>query len=171
MTELDEFRAQKDRFFKIHPQSPLTPEQQQSFEGLHYFPEEPALRLVVPVEEFADEDPIVMQTSTGNVREYMRYGRLHFTMDGQEVALTLYADDDDYFLPFADALAGVETYEAGRYLEPVPLGNGQFLVNFNLAYNPYCAYNDYWSCPITPHENRLAVPIRAGEKLYTASHL
>jgi uncharacterized protein (DUF1684 family) len=171
MTELDEFRAQKDKFFKIHPQSPLTPEQQESFGGLHYFPEEPALRLAVPVEEFADEDPIVMQTSTGGVREYMRYGRLHFTVDGQEVALTLYADGDDYFLPFADALAGVETYEAGRYLEPVPLGNGQFLVNFNLAYNPYCAYNDYWSCPITPHENRLTVPIRAGEKFYKAPHL
>jgi uncharacterized protein (DUF1684 family) len=70
------------------------------------------------------------------------------------------------FLPFADALAGVETYGAGRYLEPEPVGDGQFVVDFNLAYNPYCAYNDDWSCPITPRENRLTVPIRAGEKLY-----
>ena len=168
MTELDEFRAYKDEFFKTHRQSPLTPEQQQSFQGLHYFPENPALRLIVPVEEFADQDPIVMQTSTGDVQEYTRYGRLHFTVDGQAVELTLYADGDAYFLPFADALAGVETYDAGRYLEPVPLGNGQFLVDFNLAYNPYCAYNDYWSCPLTPRENQLVVPIRAGEKLYEA---
>src|SRR5215470_8067312 len=105
MTELDEFRAYKDEFFKTHPQSPLTPEQQQSFQGLHYFPENPALRLIVPVEEFADQDPIVMQTSTGDVQEYTRYGRLHFTVDGQAVELTLYADGDAYFLPFADALA------------------------------------------------------------------
>src|SRR5215472_16323238 len=103
-----------------------------------------------------------MQTSTGDVQEYVRYGRLHFTVDGQAVELTLYADGDAYFLPFADALAGVETYGAGRYLELVPLGNGQLLVDFNLAYNPYCAYNDLWSCPITPAENRLVVPIRAG---------
>ncbi|HJZ45652.1 MAG TPA: DUF1684 domain-containing protein [Roseiflexaceae bacterium] len=170
MTELDEFRADKDQFFKTNPQSPLTPEQQQSFQGLRYFPENPALRLIVPVEEFADQDPIVMQTSTGDVQEYTRYGRLHLSVDGQAVELTLYADGDAYFLPFADALAGVETYGAGRYLEPEPLSNGQFLVDFNLAYNPYCAYNDYWSCPITPRENRLAVPIRAGEKLYTDTH-
>jgi uncharacterized protein (DUF1684 family) len=166
MTELDEFRAQKDHFFKTHPHSPLTPEQQQSFEGLNYFAENPALRLVLPIEEFADQDSILMQTSTGDVREYMRYGRLRFSVDGQAVELTLYADGDEYFLPFADALAGVETYGAGRYLEPEPVGDGQFVVDFNLAYNPYCAYNDDWSCPITPRENRLVVPIRAGEKIY-----
>jgi uncharacterized protein len=166
MTELDEFRAQKDAFFKTHAQSPLTPEQQQAFEGLHYFPENPALRLVVPVEACADQEAIVMQTSTGDVREYIRYGRLQFSVDGQAVELTLYVDGDAYFLPFADALAGEETYGAGRYLEPEPAGDGQFVIDFNLAYNPYCAYNDDWSCPITPRENRLAVPIRAGEKTY-----
>jgi uncharacterized protein (DUF1684 family) len=165
MTELERFRAQKDRFFKAHPQSPLMPEQQQTFQGLRYFPENPALRLILPIEEFAEQEPIAMQTSTGDVREYMRYGRLHFTVDGQDVALTLYADDA-YFLPFADSLAGEETYAAGRYLEPEPLGDGRFLVDFNLAYNPYCAYNDAWSCPLTPRENRLGAPIRAGEKQF-----
>jgi uncharacterized protein len=167
MTELDAFRAQKDQFFKAHPQSPLTSEQQQTFQGLHYFPENPALRLIVPVEAFTDQDTIVMQTSTGDVREYTRYGRLRFSVDGQAVDLTLYADGDAYFLPFADGLAGAETYGAGRYLEPQPMGDGRFLVDFNLAYNPYCAYNDDWSCPITPRENRLTVPIRAGEQSYT----
>ena len=166
MTELDEFRAQKDQFFKTHPQSPLTPEQQQSFQGLHYFPENGALRLVVPVEAFADQEAIVMQTSTGDVREYIRYGRLQFSVDRQPVELTLYSDGETYFLPFADALAGAETYGAGRYLEPEPVGDGQFVVDFNLAYNPYCAYNEDYSCPIPPAENRLKVPIRAGEKLF-----
>ena len=166
MTELEQYRAQKDGFFKTHPQSPLTPEQQQTFQGLRYFPENPELRLVAPIEPFADQQTIVMQTSTGDVREYTRYGRLPFQVEGQEAALTVYADGEAYFLPFADALAGEETYGAGRYLEPEPLGDGRFLVDFNLAYNPYCAYNDDWSCPITPRENRLAIPIRAGEKIY-----
>jgi uncharacterized protein len=166
MTELDEFRAQKDEFFKTHPHSPLTPEQQQTFEGLRYFPENRALRVVVPVETFADQEANVMQTSTGDVREYIRYGRLEFSVDGEAVQLTVYADGDVYFLPFADALAGEETYGAGRYLEPQPVGDGKFLVDFNLAYNPYCAYNDDWSCPITPRENRLTMPIRAGEQIY-----
>jgi uncharacterized protein len=116
MTALEQFRAQKDTFFKTHPQSPLLPEQQNMFEGLRYFPENPALRLVVPIEEFVDKDRIVMQTSTGDVREYTRYGRLWFSVDGQAAELTLYADGDTYFLPFADALAGEETYGAGRYL-------------------------------------------------------
>jgi uncharacterized protein (DUF1684 family) len=166
MRELEQFRAQKDAFFKTHPHSPLTAKQQATFDGLRYFPENPDLRLVLPLEEFAEQDTIVMQTSTGDVREYIRYGRLQFSVDGQVVELTLFSDGDTYFLPFADALAGAETYGAGRYLEPEPVGEGQFVVDFNLAYNPYCAYNEDWSCPITPRENRLTVPIRAGEKIY-----
>jgi uncharacterized protein (DUF1684 family) len=167
-TELEHFRAQKDAFFKRHPQSPLTPEQQATFAGLRYFPENPELRLVLPIERFVEQDTIVMQTSTGDERVYTRYGRLHFTVDGQDVALTLYTDEHSggFFLPFVDALRGRETYGAGRYLDPELLGGDQFLIDFNLAYNPYCAYNDDWSCPLTPVENWLKVPIRAGEKLF-----
>ena len=167
MTELEQFRTQKDAFFKTHPHSPLTPEQQEVFMGLHYFPENPELRLVLPLEAFAEQDTVVMQTSTGDERSYTRYGRLHFTVDEQDVALTVYADErGGFFLPFVDALRGRETYGAGRYLEPEPLDDGRFLVDFNLAYNPYCAYNDDWSCPLTPVENWLKVPIRAGERLF-----
>jgi uncharacterized protein (DUF1684 family) len=85
MTELEHFRAQKDAFFKTHSQSPLTAEQQATFAGLRYFPENPELRLVLPLEEFAEKDTVVMQTSTGDERVYTRYGRLHFTVDGQDV--------------------------------------------------------------------------------------
>jgi uncharacterized protein len=166
MTKLEQFRAQKDQFFKAHPQSPLSVEQQQTFQGLRYFPENSALRLVVPIEPFAEVDTIEMQTSTGDTRTYVRYGRVRFQVDGQDAVLTLYADGDMLFLPFADALASVETYGAGRYLEPERLSDGRVLIDFNLAYNPYCAYNDDWSCPITPLENRLKVPIRAGEQMY-----
>lgn len=167
MIDLDAFRAQKDEFFRTHPQSPLTPEQQQSFEGLRYFPEHPDLRFEATVEPFPTQDEIVMQTSTGDERLYTRYGRLAFQVDGQTAELTIYADRHGFFLPFADALAGTETYGAGRYLEPQQLDDRTFLIDFNMAYNPYCAYNEQWSCPLTPFENRLRVPIRAGEKLFT----
>lgn len=166
MTELDQFRARKEQFFQAHPQSPLTPEQKQAFTGLSYFPENPELRLEVVVEVFPEQTSIEMQTSTGSTQSYIRFGRFTFTVDGQEAALTIYSNGHDFFLPFADALAGVETYPAGRYLEPEATDEGTVVVDFNLAYNPYCAYNDAWSCPITPPENRLRVPIRAGERLF-----
>jgi len=79
--------------------------------------------------------------------------------------LTIFTNQNGYFLPFVDALAGKETYPAGRYVEPEPLANSKFLIDFNLAYNPYCAYNENWSCPLTPFENRLKVAIAAGEKI------
>jgi hypothetical protein len=166
MTELEAFRAEKDRFFAAHPQSPLTPEQKRRFTGLSYFPENPALRLEVTVDEFSQKTVIQMPTTTRGVQTYTRFGTFKFRVEGQAGELTLYAGPHGYFLPFADSLAGVETYGAGRYLEPEPLDGGKFRVDFNLAYNPYCAYNDRWACPLTPPDNRLKVPIRAGEKLF-----
>lgn len=176
MSDLDELRRDKDASFKHDSHSPLTRVQKQTFTGLNYFPENPALRLEVDVQPFGPADVIQMQTSTGATQTYRRYGRFEFTVDGQPAALTIYSGEHGYFLPFADALAGGETYGAGRYLEPEPLGGGRFAVDFNLAYNPYCAYNQpywinpnavsQWSCPITPAENRLKLAIRAGERLY-----
>lgn len=168
-SELEEFREAKDHFFKTSRQSPLTPQQKREFKGLNYFPENPDLRLEVTVEAFPNPEKIEMQTSTGDVQSYTRFGRFTFSVDGQEAALTIYGDGGSFFLPFADSLAGVETYPAGRYLEPEPLDDGRFLVDFNLAYNPYCAYNEQWSCPLTPFENRVKVPVRAGEKLFHAA--
>lgn len=166
MSELTDLRVEKDEFFKNYPQSPLTPEQQSDFTGLQYFPENDALRLEVQVERLFEQQPIQMQTSTGGVQTYVRYGKFKFEVDGQPAELTIYQNENGYFLPFVDSLAGKETYPAGRYLEPEALPGDRFLVDFNVAYNPYCAYNEMWSCPITPAENRLKVPIRAGEKLF-----
>lgn len=166
MTELEAFRAEKDEFFASHPQSPLTREQKAGFHGLNYFPENEQLRIQAQVEEFSVKDGFDMQTSTGGVQHYERYGRISFSVEGETVELTIFRSEHGYFLPFVDSLAGRETYPAGRYLEPEVLPGGRFLVDFNLAYNPYCAYNEMWSCPITPVENRVRVPIRAGEKLF-----
>jgi len=166
MSELTDYRAEKDEFFGRHPQSPLLPEQRQDFQGLNYFPENEALRLEVQVEPLKDHEPMQMQTSTGGVQTYTRYGRFKFQVDGRDAELTIYENEHGFFLPFVDSLAGKETYPAGRYLEPEELPGNRFLVDFNLAYNPYCAYNEIWSCPITPAENRVKVPIQAGEKLF-----
>lgn len=166
METLAEFRKQKDELFANSPHSPLTPEQQQEFESLAYFSEAPELRLELPVERFEDGRMIQIETSTGDMRVYQKYGRIRFEVEGQPVELAIYTDEHGFFLPFVDSLAGSETYPAGRYLEPEPLPDGNLLVDFNLAYNPYCAYNERWSCPLTPFENRLKVPIRAGEKLF-----
>lgn len=166
MTELEQFRAAKDDFFASHPHSPLTALQKQTFEGLRYFDENPRLQFEVKVTPFPEREQVEIQTSTGDVRVYTRFARFRFTVEGQEAELTIYETDSGYFLPFVDSLAGEETYPAGRYLDLEPLPGDRFLVDFNLAYNPYCAYNDAWSCPLTPFENRLKVPIRAGEKIF-----
>ena len=166
MSELDAFRAEKNEFFGNHPQSPLTREQRKDFHGLQYFPENDALRLEVKVEEFEDKQKFEMQTSTGDVQAYEKFGKFHFDVDGEEAELTIYRSEYGFFLPFVDSLAGQDTYPAGRYLDPEALPGGRFIVDFNIAYNPYCAYNEMWSCPITPAENRLKVAIRAGEKLF-----
>jgi uncharacterized protein (DUF1684 family) len=166
MSDLEEFRKGKDDFFKSDPQSPLTREQKRNFQGLFYFHENPDLRLEVAIERIHDGEVVEMQTTTGDVQRYQRFGRFNFNAGGDEAQLTIFTDGRGYFLPFVDALAGKETYGAGRYLEPEPLPGGRFFVDFNLAYNPYCAYNEHWSCPITPAENRLKVAIRAGERVY-----
>lgn len=167
MSELSKFRTSKDDFLAKDHHSPLTTDQKREFNGLDYFSENANLRLELDIEEFSEKEVIEMQTSTGDVQKHTRYGKIHFEVSGEEVELTLYKDPHGYFLPFADSLAGEETYGAGRYLEPDALLGGKVLVDFNYAYNPYCAYNDLYSCPLTPWENRLKVPIEAGEKLPT----
>jgi hypothetical protein len=166
MTALDDFRKAKDEYFAHDETSPLRPQQREGFEGLSYFPGNPDLRLEVEVVPFPEKELVQLPTSTGDVKSYTRYGRFAFTIAGEEAQLTLFNSEHGFFLLFVDSLAGAETYGAGRYLEPQQGPDGKFLVDFNYAYNPYCAYNDMWSCPIPPAENRLRVPIRAGEKIF-----
>ena len=170
MNDLGAFRKAKDEYFAGAPQSPLTTAQRRAFVGLVYFPENAELRLEVFAVRGESNEPFEIQTSTGEVQTYSRLGRFQFTVDGRPAELTIFQGENGPFLPFVDSLAGTETYPAGRYLEPDPLPGGRFLVDFNYAYNPYCAYNPQWSCPLTPVENRLKVPIRAGEKLFIQSH-
>jgi hypothetical protein len=169
MSELEDFRADKDAFFREHPRSPLTPEQRASFGRLAYFPPNEALvvRARLETEGLDTDEEIVMPTTTGGEQVYRRGGVVRFEVDGQPAQVTLFASPEmrELFLPFRDATSGKQTYGAGRYLEVEPAAiDGTVEVDFNYAYNPYCAYNPEWSCPIPPGENWLTVPIRAGEK-------
>jgi len=168
MSELSDFRKAKDAFFKSDPQSPLEAEQRRNFKGLEYFPENKALRFDLVLERAAHPERVVMPTSTGDEQDYFHVGQVRFSVKGEQAALQVYvsAGGEDYFVPFVDRTAPAETYGAGRYLEPEDLGGGVLRMDFNRAYNPYCAYNDRWSCPLPPMANRLSVRIEAGEKKF-----
>jgi uncharacterized protein len=169
MSRLERFRSNKNTFFKEHANSPLTPEQRERFTQLEYYPENESLRFEVKLDtEGVTPEPVVLGTTTGEPKEFIPAGRAHLDIEGQMVSVMVYREPGRgrYFLPFRDATAGTETYEVGRYLDPQAKPDGTLILDFNMAYNPYCAYNDNFTCPIPPFENIVQVPIRSGEKIY-----
>ncbi|HUY76507.1 MAG TPA: DUF1684 domain-containing protein [Ktedonobacterales bacterium] len=178
--QLTEFRRQKDHFFGSSPQSPIpAAERRSGFHGLNYYPPNPDFQIVAQVTPITDSDVVELNTSTGDMRPQRRAARLAFTVGDADLTLVGFTDPDEdhlheLFIPFRDATSGGETYGAGRYLEAVvdqdDDGALQTVLDFNLAYNPYCAYSEDYSCPIPPAENRLAAPITAGERTYGEGH-
>ena len=157
-------RAEKDGFFRRDPYGPI--EDRAQFDGLKYYDPDPAMRLTLPLEP-TEPQTLTMQTSTEDEQIYQRVGYVSFEIDGNAAKLAVYqmeGDHEGYFIPFRDETSSKETYGGGRYLEPEMTANGELIVDFNLAYNPYCAYSPHFSCPIPPIENWLKVPIRAGER-------
>lgn len=172
MSELDAFRQAKDEFYRRDAQSPLEPEQRADFPGLAYFDEHADLALDLTPALFRPRERVEIQTSSGDPAVYERWASVEFSVDGEPAALVIYRDplDGGLFLPFRDATSGQESYGAGRYLDVEPVEGGKVRIDFNYAYNPYCAYNPRWSCPLPPEENRLQVPIQAGEKSFPGAH-
>ncbi len=167
---LDRFRRNKDEFFKTDSNSPLTSDQKRKFSHLDYFPENTALSLKLSMDrDSVSHDPVMLDTTTGTQQEFIPAGKIDIEIDGVSVSLTLYRESGRgrYFLPFRDATSGNTTYGGGRYLDPQETPDGNVIVDFNYAYNPYCAYNEDWTCPIPPNENILDVPVRAGEKAFS----
>lgn len=164
------YRHRRDHFFAEHPHSPLSESQRAEFAGLDYFPESADLALNLPLDESGAEvgQAVDIPTSDGKAKSFSRAGRIRFEVEGVPVELTVFKDSDrgSLFIPFRDASAGHETYELGRYLEPQARPDGRLDVDFNYAYNPFCAYGSGWSCPIPPAENWLPIAIPAGERAF-----
>jgi uncharacterized protein len=163
-------RAEKDVAFK-EAGSPVPAEARGTFLPLAYFPVDPSY--AVPA-AFREDPPgtrqrVEIQTSTHQPRQMERLGVLEFTLQGQALRLAAYREvgesADRLFVPFTDLTTGKETYQAGRFLDIARSATGIYVVDFNLAYNPYCYYNPTYDCPYPPKENRLQVAIRAGEKI------
>ena len=177
---LTQLRRGRDDLFRSHPQSPIEPDHRASFQGLRYFPADPAYRVRAHVEA-GDGTELAIETGgdDGAVR-YRRAGRLVFQIAGEPCTLTVlslvqYAGG--LFVPFKDTTSRHETYGGGRYLfdtakdtdglvlEITP-GSSDVVIDFNYAYNASCAYSPLWACPLAPPENFLTVAIRAGEMVY-----
>jgi uncharacterized protein (DUF1684 family) len=164
--------AERDGLFADHPQSALPPERRASFTGLSYFPFDPRGRVLADVVA-TERRRYEVAASAGEAMSFDRIGVARFVLGDTPCELELYwlaAYGGGLFVPFADATAGEDTYGAGRYLLDTVKGadlgtrEGRLVLDFNLAYNPSCSYDPRWACPLAPPPNRLAIPVRMGER-------
>lgn len=159
--------------------SPLEAKDLQHFKGLTFFPIDSGYRIVARLVRTPGSKPFKMATSTNRLPLYEKWGEAHFVLHGQQVVLPIYQSHelrateeykDHLFLPFKDLTNGLESYGGGRYLDlNIPEGD-TLVLDFNKAYNPYCAYSSRYSCPIPPKENRLKLHIRAGVSMPSQDH-
>ncbi len=169
--KLKGFRERKNRFFREDPRSPLKEADRKGFKGLVYYPIDLRYAMTGSIEKYPVEPKPIYATLPTNKeagKKYVKYGRFKFKLDGREYALQIYRSlaSDDLFLPFKDKTSGTETYAKGRYLYIEPMPGGEVLIDFNRAYNPFCQYNEKYTCPFAPEENWLGIAIRAGEKRF-----
>jgi uncharacterized protein (DUF1684 family) len=171
-TRLRGNRAEKDRFFAEHRQSPIPPEEREAFDGLSYFDPAPEYRVEASVGVYENPEPVEMDTSDGRTVGYRRVASFTFELGGGIRTLYGYRregeDTDGVFVPFRDKTTGQETYQGGRYIElepDRPLAEGdRVTIDFNLAYAPFCAYSETFACPLPPEENWLELAVEAGER-------
>ncbi len=176
LRSVQEARTRKDEFFRGGADSPMKPADYGKFLPLSYFDVDPAYAPPGTLKLIEPRTRLVMPTSTGKQRDMERIGYLEFTLKGQPMRLTAFAEAGEptvsrLFIPFSDLTSGTETYQAGRYMDVDPQSSGVYIVDFNAAYHPYCYYNAEYDCPFPPAENRLKTPVRAGERLRAAEIL
>lgn len=163
-------RQEKDQFFRAEKDSPIPLSDRATFHGLNYFEPEPALRIESKLHRYPDQEGVMVSTSKGTRQLFNRVGYFDLSISGTLVRLNAYQsaerDDPNLFIPFRDATSDEESYGAARYLDIEIEHDDEYAVDFNYAYNPYCAYSEDYVCPLPPQENWLKVPIRAGEKKY-----
>lgn len=172
--EIETIRKEKLNFLVFNPESPI--ETNLNFASFDFFDVSAKYKVKAALISFDNPGRIKLPTNDGNTRDYVRFSKATFEIDGIKDTLTLYIEPSfnaNYkraFVPFSDKSNGKETYPAGRYLD-VEIKSDEFVtLDFNLAYNPYCAYDESFVCPIPPSENSLKINIKAGEKKYDSLH-
>ena len=180
-TDVKVFRDGRDKEFRDKKESPLKEEDFPIFKSLNYFPVDENFRVEADFTRTSDEKYFQMPTSSGKNKKFVKFGVLKFKLGGKDYSLNVYQTDaetllkfpeyaDLLFVPFKDATGGKTTYGGGRYIDIKAPSGGKVILDFNLAYNPNCAYgSDRYSCPIPPKENFLQMEINAGEKSYKYS--
>jgi uncharacterized protein (DUF1684 family) len=165
--EIIEAREEQDRFMRFSEESPFQ-DSDVKFDSLQYFAPNPEFRIVGRFEEPESSEIVSLGTNDGLTEQYLVYGFASFSIDNVPLRLKILenVEEEKYFIPFGDATSANETYGAGRYLDVEHHGGRTIVLDFNTAYNPYCAYVDGYTCPLPPPDNLLAVAIRAGEKSY-----
>ncbi len=164
-------RKERDRFFREEARSPLKESDRKSFKGLPYYPIDLRYAMTGPIEKYpVDPKPLYVLLPTGKEagRRYVKYGRFNFRWGGKTYVLQIYRPlgGGELFLPFKDKTSGTETYSMGRYLTIEPAPGEKVLIDFNRAYNPFCQYNEKYTCPFAPEENWIDFAVRAGEKKF-----
>lgn len=166
-----EYQKELNAFFKDATTSPLKDKDRKNFEGLEFFKYDSSYVVTASLKTTPESEPFKMKTSTKRLPVYRVYGELEFTLKGKPFKFNIYqnvdSEDKDYlFLPFLDDTNGNTSYAGGRYIESsIPEGESM-QIDFNEAFNPYCAYNDKYSCPIVPRANYLPIKVEAGVKAF-----
>jgi uncharacterized protein len=167
---VQDFRKGKDEFFSTSHESPLAYSGTHSLKTLKYFPPEPKYKIHTMLHKYDKLETVPMTTSKGTRQQFHRLGYFEFEIEGRKVKLQAYRsaerESSEFFIPFKDGTSGKESYGAARYLDIEETADDNYVIDFNYAYNPYCAYSDDYVCPLPPKENWLEVRILAGEMSY-----
>jgi hypothetical protein len=169
--EIEAYRADRNKFMGEDADSPIPANKKTILLPLRYYPPDTSFSVPAVLNVTSGPRPVMeVPTSTGAPRRVELVGTLAFTLRGEKLALSAFVDEGtrqirQLFVPFADTTSGTDTYPAGRYLDLEPTATGIYTIDFNKAYNPFCYYNTKFDCPYPPRENRLPLPVRAGERL------
>jgi uncharacterized protein (DUF1684 family) len=168
--KVQDFRKGKDEFFATSHDSPLAHGKIGSFKGLRYFPPDPKYKVHAKLHGYDNPEKVTMITSKGTKQLFHRVGYFELELEGKKVRLQAYKsaerESNELFIPFRDGTSGKESYGSARYLDIEEADDQNYVIDFNYAYNPYCAYSGDYICPLPPRENWLEAGILAGEMSY-----
>jgi uncharacterized protein len=168
--QVQAFRKSKDDFFSTSHESPLAHGKTHSLKPLSYFPPDPKYKVQTVLHKYDRPEKVLMTTSKGTRQQFHRLGYFELDIEGRKVKLQAYKsaerESNELFIPFKDGTSGKESYGAARYLDIEETADDNYVIDFNYAYNPYCAYSDDYVCPFPPKENWLEIRITAGEMKY-----